>query len=301
MSGQHLAIELAHPDSGHIKRIRISYKSLKYLLGTVLVLSAIAVGGCSSYLRMVWKVTHYEQLRADFDRLRNRYKNLEQVSKEHTKQIASLESLASEVSAAYGINQPDAGDATPMDNDFAAESGVKESIKEYNFLKSASFSRIYHNYPRRWQSNVLPGLWPVAGVLRSSFGGRMDPLSGEGGFHTGVDLSAPSGTQVHVTADGVVASAGWSGHYGKLVVVDHGNGIETYYAHLSQFFVVPGQEVRSNEAIALTGGTGRVTGPHLHYEIRVAGTPVNPYKYLNRSEFAVLAKAASSTHSDLGL
>ena len=93
-----------------------------------------------------------------------------------------------------------------------------------------------------------------------------------------------------------------SGRYGKLVIIDHGNGLETYYAHLSQFLVVPGQEVRRNEVIALSGGTGRVTGPHLHYEVRVAGTPVNPYRYLGltksgKTEFASTAKS----HNDLGL
>jgi murein DD-endopeptidase MepM/ murein hydrolase activator NlpD len=136
--------------------------------------------------------------------------------------------------------------------------------------------------------------------MRSPFGGRTDPFSGEGAFHTGIDIAVPVGTAVHVTADGVVASAGWSGSYGKLVTVDHGNGLETYYAHLSQFLVVPGQEVRRNEIIALTGGTGHVTGPHIHYEVRVAGTPVNPYKYLSLPK-THMAAAGKSAHSDLGL
>ena len=81
----------------------------------------------------------------------------------------------------------------------------------------------------------------------------MDPFSGEGAFHKGVDLSAPKGTAVHVTADGVVSKAEWSGAYGKLIVVDHGNGTQTYYAHLSQFLVISGQEVRRGQTIALSG------------------------------------------------
>ena len=175
---------------------------------------------------------------------------------------------------------------------------MKESLKEYNFLKAATYSGIFHRYAYAWQNHALPSLWPVDGALRSSFGGRSDPFSGEGTFHTGVDLEAATGTPVHVTADGVVTSAGWSGAYGKLVVVDHGNGIETYYAHLSEFRVLPGEEVQRGQVIALSGGTGRVTGPHMHYEVRLRGTPVNPYKYL------VKAQPADSTrneHSDLGL
>jgi murein DD-endopeptidase MepM/ murein hydrolase activator NlpD len=104
-----------------------------------------------------------------------------------------------------------------------------------------------------------------------------------------------------------VEAAGYSGRYGKLIIIDHGNGVETYYAHLSQFLVVPGQEVTRNEVIALSGATGRVTGPHVHYEVRVAGTPVNPFKYMGRQEQAVqVAQAQAAANrpagrNDLGL
>jgi murein DD-endopeptidase MepM/ murein hydrolase activator NlpD len=303
MTQQYFVLELPHSGDGQVKRIHLTYKSLAYVLGSFLLLGLLILGACSSYAHMFWKVSHYNQLRADFDRLRGRYQNLQQVSKQHTAQIASLESLASEVSVAYGISQPVSISSSPMDEDDATASNVKESIDEFNFLKDASFSRIYHHYAHQWQTHVQPNLWPVIGALRSSFGGRSDPFSGEGAFHTGIDLSAPVGTPVHATADGVVKSAGWSGRYGKLVVVDHGNGLETYYGHLSQFMVVPGQEVRSNEQIALSGGTGHVTGPHLHYEVRVGGTPVNPVKYLGYGNLPKnqIASSGKTTHNDLGL
>ena len=96
----------------------------------------------------------------------------------------------------------------------------------------------------------------------------------------------------------MVESAGWSGRYGKLIVIDHGNGIQTYYAHLSQLIVLAGQEVRRGEVIALSGGTGHVTGPHLHYEVRLRGTAVNPYRYLAK---VPNPQALTVTHSDLGL
>jgi murein DD-endopeptidase MepM/ murein hydrolase activator NlpD len=91
------------------------------------------------------------------------------------------------------------------------------------------------------------------------------------------------GTPVHVAADGVVLTAEYAGNYGRMVVVDHGNGMQTRYAHLSRFNVVPGQEVRRGEVIAFSGNTGRVTAPHLHFEVRVGGSAVNPYPYLARS------------------
>ena len=114
----------------------------------------------------------------------------------------------------------------------------------------------------------------------SVFGSRTDPFSGEGAMHTGIDLSVITGTPVHATADGIVARAEWSGHYGKLVIIDHGHDIQTWYAHLSQLEVIPGQEIRRGEILGLSGGTGRVTSPHLHYEVRQNGNPINPSRYL---------------------
>ena len=123
----------------------------------------------------------------------------------------------------------------------------------------------------------------------SPFGGRTDPFSGEGAIHTGVDLAAPFGTPVKVAADGIVLKTEWSGGYGMLVVVDHGGGLETYYAHLSRFSVVVGQEVRRGDVIAMSGSSGRATSPHLHYEIRIGGAPVNPYPFLMKSAMSLAA------------
>lgn len=305
MSQQFLVIELAHPKSGHIKRIQIKYRTIFLLAGVIAIVTLGAFGAFSSYMRMFLKVSHYNELRANFDTLRSRYQNLLQLSRQHSQQMASLESLAGEISASYGINQPGLNDSTPMDDDFEGDKNVKESIEEFNFLKSANYSHIYHHYASKWQTNIQPTIWPVVGSIRSPFGGRNDPFSGEGVFHSGIDLTAPLGTQVHVTADGTVEAAGYSGRYGKLIIVDHGNGVETRYAHLSAFLVVPGQEVRCNEVIALSGASGRVTGPHVHYEVRVAGTPVNPFKYMGKPETTkalVQAQAVRATGpNDLGL
>ena len=111
-------------------------------------------------------------------------------------------------------------------------------------------------------------------------------------MHTGVDLSAAMGTPVHAAGDGIVEHASWGGQYGNLVIIDHGNGMQTWYAHLSRFLVVPGQEIRRGDILGRSGATGRVTAPHLHYEVRVGGTPVNPYKYLSNSLAVQPAPAA---------
>ena len=126
----------------------------------------------------------------------------------------------------------------------------------------------------------------------SSYGQRTDPFSGEGAYHTGVDISSPLGTRVLATADGIVMFADRDGGYGRLVVVDHGNGFETYYAHLSRFDVMAGQEIRQGEPVGAVGASGRVTAPHLHYEVRVRKAPVNPYRYLMAQPTVQQARAA---------
>jgi murein DD-endopeptidase MepM/ murein hydrolase activator NlpD len=301
MSKEYVVLDLAHSLNGAVKRFRISYRSLVYA-GIALLFTAIVLVGLGfNYFWMIRKASNYDQLSADFQRLRGSYVELQRTSNQHQRQMASLELLASEVSVAYGINQPAAAaageDGAPLDSDTVPD--LKSSLEQYNILQSASFSDIYHHYAYHWQAHNEPSLWPVIGVVRSSFGGRSDPFSGEGAFHTGIDLQAANGSPVHATADGVVEKAGWSNSYGKLVVVNHGNGLETYYAHLSQFDVVPGQEVRRGEVIALSGCTGRATGPHVHYEVRLRGTPVNPYRYLVRASTPVTV--SDNNHNDLGL
>jgi murein DD-endopeptidase MepM/ murein hydrolase activator NlpD len=197
-------------------------------------------------------------------------------------QLASLESLAGEVSVAYGIKRRLEGPG-----DIAEEGKLvpsfTETVQEYNYLRSSSLASLDRNFSRRWHLNSRPSMWPVDGRLMSSYGQRNDPFSGEGAIHNGVDISAPTGTVAHATADGVVEFASRFAGYGRLVIVNHGNGFETYYAHLARFDVMPGQEIRKGESIGAVGASGRVTAPHLHYEVRVRHAPVNPYKYLAKT------------------
>jgi len=232
---------------------------------------------------MTWKVSNYNSLRSELETVRTRYQALQREDDQKKEQLASIQMMASEVTMALGLKRKiegtdDISDEGPLMPTF------KESIEEYNFLKSASLSRISHNYARAWQKNIVPSMWPVNGRILSRFGEREDPFSGEGAFHTGVDISASMGTAVHAAADGIVYAAEYAGGgYGKMVIIDHGNGIRTRYAHLSAFEVVPGQEIRRGQVVARSGNTGRTTSPHLHFEVRMGGNAVNPYPYLMRS------------------
>ena len=126
-----------------------------------------------------------------------------------------------------------------------------------------------------------PNIWPVTGPLSSGYGTRHNPFGGRSfEFHKGQDIVVPTGTPVMATANGVVVVASWRKGYGNGIYIDHGNGIMTRYGHLSRIDVVVGQNVKRGDLIGLSGSTGRSTGPHLHYEVRVDGEATNPLAYL---------------------
>ena len=127
---------------------------------------------------------------------------------------------------------------------------------------------------------ATPSIWPVAGWLSSGYGTRRDPFTGGQDFHPGLDIAASHGQPVQATADGTVVTAGFSGNYGNLIVLDHGFGLTTRYGHLSRMTVRDGQQVRRGDVVGLVGSTGRSTSPHLHYEVLVNGRLTNPLRLL---------------------
>jgi len=129
---------------------------------------------------------------------------------------------------------------------------------------------------------ATPSLWPARGWVTGYFGQRSDPFTGEAGFHEGLDISTEKGQPVFATADGTVQSAAFSGDYGNLIVVRHGFGLATHYGHLSGYAVRAGQQVTRGQVIGYVGSTGRSTGAHLHYEIRVNGKVLNPLQLMTQ-------------------
>jgi len=125
-----------------------------------------------------------------------------------------------------------------------------------------------------------PTIWPVRGWITSSFGQRISPFTGRLQMHEGLDIAARPGTPVKASAEGVVIYSGWKSDFGKLVTIDHRYGYRTRYGHMSKIYVKNGQRVKRGDTIGAVGNTGRSTGPHLHYEVKVRGLPVNPKTYL---------------------
>ena len=131
-------------------------------------------------------------------------------------------------------------------------------------------------------------------TFTSGFGVRSDPFRGSAAMHAGIDLAAPLGTPVYATADGFVDRAEWAGGYGNLVEIDHGKGLQTRFGHLSRILVQPGQHVTRGMLIALMGSTGRSTGSHLHYEVRIDGRAVNPVPFLQAADYATAMEARTA-------
>jgi murein DD-endopeptidase MepM/ murein hydrolase activator NlpD len=143
---------------------------------------------------------------------------------------------------------------------------------------------------------AIPSVQPVQTLhFTSNFGIRSDPFNGTARMHAGVDIPGPSGTPIYATADGIVSHAGRAGGYGNLIEVNHGKGIATRYGHLSRIVVADNTRVVRGQLIGLMGSTGRSTGPHLHYEVRIDGHAVNPLPFLTTADYLLAAKDRSVT------
>lgn len=137
---------------------------------------------------------------------------------------------------------------------------------------------------------AVPSLRPIERMsLSSSYGMRVHPITGRAARHNGIDIPAPRGTAIYATADGIVGRAQWLGGYGNYVDINHGNSIETRYGHMTRYTVSPGQRVKQGDIIGYVGSTGRSTGNHLHYEVRIEGAPVNPMPFVQADQMAMAA------------
>jgi len=263
------------------------------------------VGLAGSYTRMLLKTESFNQIRQDRETLRKNYQQLAQIAHDRNVQVASLGALANEVTALYGLRQNKlaaakppaassvAAEPTPSSlalTDEVDQQQVKLSVDQFYALRTQAMSGrvsraleggLSPNFAGDWTELAdAPSLWPLEGRLGSAFGERQDPINGEGAFHSGIDIDAPYGTPVRAAADGDVTGATMGAGYGRNIVLNHGHDVLTLYGHLSAIAVVPGQHVIRGQVIGYVGQSGRATGPHLHYEVRVHNVPVNPHKYL---------------------
>jgi len=298
---------VARDEEGRVRKISLPVQYVYGFVAAALVGAFTIVGLAGSYTRMLLKTESFNQVRQERETLRKNYKQMAQIAHERDVQVASLGALASEVTAIYGLKQSKlsasgkqaaaseaAAAATSLAlTDDPNQQQVKLSLDQFYALRTQALSG---RVSRALAGGLTPGmasgitdwtqvadapsLWPVEGRVTSSFGEREDPFNGEGAFHSGLDISAPSGTVVRAAADGLVDYAAVKNGYGWQVELDHGHGVRTSYAHLSGMAVIAGERVLRGQVIGYVGRTGRSTGPNLHYEVRINNVPVNPHKYL---------------------
>jgi murein DD-endopeptidase MepM/ murein hydrolase activator NlpD len=173
------------------------------------------------------------------------------------------------------------------ENEIAGEGGPEAS--ELPHAKSEFETKI-RNLEQSFRDNEhTPSIYPLVGKINDEFGSRRNPFGGSASeFHTGLDISGEKGNAVIAPADGVILKSGWMGGYGNMIEIDHRNGLTTRYGHLSQIDTFVGEEIKRGQEIGKVGSTGRSTGPHLHYEVRVEGEAVNPHSYLPQGDSPVV-------------
>ena len=257
-----------------VQRIRVERR----VVSISCVIAAVVIAGLvyglygltqqAAHLRTQWENQRLraenERQKQELEKLNNRVEKVEDTSRK----LAEKSGVITEEPASPGSGGPE----LPLDEMGLATLGSKMGRLEENM-------RAYEGILR--QRGYTPTIWPVDGTLEGGFGGRRNPFGGPGyEFHTGQDIEAPMGTRVIAGARGQVSFVGWQNGYGQLVVIDHGGGLSTRYGHLSHIDVDLGQSVSRGQLIGEVGSTGRSTGPHLHYEVRINDQAVNPLQYL---------------------
>ena len=257
-----------------IRRICVEKRSVRLLVLLIITLVGCSIYGfygitqTASHLRIEFENQRLraenEKQRRELNDLNNRVEAVEDTSRK----LAEKSGVVNEQPALPGTGGP----ALPLDADSLAALEGKMKLLENNIKAYESILR---------ERGYTPSIWPVVGKLESGFGGRRNSFGGSSyEFHSGQDIDAQTGDPVVAGASGNVTFVGWQNGYGQLVVIDHGGGLTTRYGHLSHIDVALGQTVARGEFIGRVGSTGRSTGPHLHYEIRINDEPVDPLQYL---------------------
>lgn len=257
-----------------VQRIRVEKKSVTIFLAATAVVAVCLVYGLYgltqqvAHLRTEIENQHLraenERQRQELDKLNSRVEKVEDTSRK----LAEKSGVVEDGSRLPGTGGP----ALPLDEMALATLAAKMGRLEEDMSSYEAILR---------QRGYTPTLWPVEGTLEGGFGGRRNPFGGGGyEFHTGQDIEAAPGAPVVSGAAGKVTFVGWQNGYGQLVIVDHGGGLTTKYGHLSHIDVQLDHTVLRGQLLGRVGSTGRSTGPHLHYEVRINDHAVNPLPYL---------------------
>ena len=277
-----------------VPHARAKFRKLK--VSHRLLFSLISIVSTSLCLSTFFSVQYFTSLSQthELSKLRSENRELQTANEQFGKSVESLrtqlrtvEDRTRKLAIIAGITTLDEasqGGSGGLRSEEMAGSPYRDDVDKMSFRSNRlnkDLSALEEKFVA--QSRMLsstPSIAPVRGILTDGFGGRSDPFTREPGQHNAIDISSAVGQAIRAPADGIVVKAEWASGYGNVVYVSHGYGYSTRYGHLSSFAVRPGARVKRGEVIGYVGSTGRSTGPHLHYEVRVNNNPVNPLEYI---------------------
>jgi murein DD-endopeptidase MepM/ murein hydrolase activator NlpD len=275
--------------SSRLHKVRIPVQMMYVLAAIGGISFFVAVGLGFNYARMAFRVADYNILQSENTELKVEKQNLEVSTKKLSSKISNLESISERLTSLiendtffkrFGKSGVGGSKVDYATADILKSTDIETLKDRTNELETQMQMLQQFAEKRAELIRYTPTIWPVRGRVGSHFGGRQDPFTGDAEMHLGLDISALWGTPVHSPADALVIYASRKSDYGNLIVLDHGNGVTTRLGHLAGFQVHVGQTVHKNDVVGYVGMTGRTTGPHLHYEVRLNDRPVNPRSYL---------------------
>jgi murein DD-endopeptidase MepM/ murein hydrolase activator NlpD len=271
------------------RQIRVPVRLAKWTLTVIGAAAFTVTGVLVHYARITAEIHDLRRLRTENSELLTKTRTYEESAGKLQAKVLQLQTMVTKLGVMAGLEHslPEAGvagvgGAVGMESQAPvlaprALAAIDESLTSLT-RRSAQLEEFYRD-----QTLVLastPSIWPVRGYLSASFGNRKDPFTGQRDFHSGIDISTPTGTRIFAPADGVILSAATQGAYGNSIMIDHGYGVVTRYGHLEAYAVRGGQRVRRGDLIGFVGSTGRSTGPHLHYEVWVRDQAQNPIHFI---------------------
>lgn len=295
----YFSIILVPNSTNKVKTIKISSLRYKLYIASTIALTAVICFGLYFGNIVLTNVKLKNELAKAYDINEQQSKllaeNAEQISsmlqanEQYSKTISEFSEKYKQMTESYvngSMNSLTASrgeNSRTFINDATELKNILENLQEINKLDSSVVNNLSKTEAKlQTYIDAIPTLWPVVGRISSEFGSREDPFNSSEKNHAGMDIAASEGTSIKAAASGKVTFAGKKGNYGNCVIINHSSGITTLYGHASKLLVKEGQKVKKGDVIAKVGSTGRSTGPHLHFEVRINGTPVNPRKYLDK-------------------
>lgn len=286
--------------SSRLHKLRVPMRAI-YVSAAIGLLSffvAVALG--FNYAKMAFVVADYNKIEAENTELKVEKLNLEVSTQKLSSKIIALEALSEKLTnlvdndgwtKRFGkLNVPAIGGSkvdyptSDLIRGLSARATVELMKDRASDLETELKLLEQRAVLRDSLIRSTPTIWPLRGRISSHYGNRMDPFTGDGELHMGVDISGLYGSAVRAPADGIVIYAQRKAAYGNLVILDHGNGLTTRHGHLARFTVRIGQKVHKGDILGHVGSTGRTTAPHLHYEVRLNDRPVNPRNFLPKGD-----------------